>query len=76
MDWGATALTYHSDYVNSKDRNTLMSFADPKFKNKVSIVDNVNDAYALGFLAVGVTDWNKATEEDFKKASAFLRKGA
>ena len=74
MDWGATALTYHSDYVNSKDRNTLMSFADPKFKNKVSIVDNVNDAYALGFLAVGVTDWNKATEEDFKKASAFLRK--
>ena len=73
-DWGATALTYHPDYVKGADRNTLMSFIDPKFKDKVSIVDNVDDAYALGFLAVGVSDWNKATEEDFKKASAFLRK--
>lgn len=72
-DWGATALTYRSDMVSEAEASTLMSFADPKFQGRVSIVDNVDDAYALGFLAVGVTDWNKATDEDFKKASAFLR---
>ena len=37
------------------------------------MVDNVDDAFALGFLAVGVKDWNKATDADFKKAAAFLR---
>ena len=41
---------------------------------EVSLIDNIDDAYALGFLAVGVKDWTKATDEDFKKASDFLRK--
>ena len=74
VDWGATALTYRKDLVSEAEASTLQSFADPKFAGKVSIVDNVDDAYALGFLAIGITDWNKATEEDMKKASAFLRK--
>ena len=73
MDWGATALTYRTDMVSDAEAATLKSFADPKFQGRVSIVDNVDDAYALGFLATGVTDWNKATDEDFKNASAFLR---
>lgn len=72
-DWGATALTYRTDMVSDAEAATLQSFANPKFQGRVSIVDNVDDAYALGFLATGVTDWNKATDEDFKKASAFLR---
>ena len=44
-----------------------------KFKDRVSLVDNVDDAFALGYLAVGVTDWNKASDADFNKAAAFLR---
>jgi len=73
VDWGATALTYRTDLVSDGEAATLQSFADPKFAGRVSIVDNVDDAYALGFLATGVTDWNKATMADLDKASAFLR---
>jgi spermidine/putrescine transport system substrate-binding protein len=73
IDWGATAMTYRTDLVSEDDASTLQSFADPKFAGKVSIPDNVDDAYALGFLATGVTDWNKASDADFKKASDFLR---
>lgn len=74
VDWGSTALTYRTDLVDEADAVTLMSFIDPKFQGKISIPDNVDDAYALGYLANGVTDWNKATDADFKKASDFLRK--
>jgi spermidine/putrescine transport system substrate-binding protein len=39
----------------------------------VSIGDNVDDAYALAYLATGVKDWTQATDEQFKQASDFLR---
>jgi spermidine/putrescine transport system substrate-binding protein len=74
IDWGATAMTYNTDSVSAEDAATLQSFANPKFKGRVSIGDNVDDAYALGFLATGVTDWTKATDAQFKAASEFLRK--
>ncbi|MDT8343576.1 MAG: ABC transporter substrate-binding protein [Thermohalobaculum sp.] len=74
MDWGATGLTSRTDLVPAEDAATLHSFADPKYQGRVSIPDNVDDAYALGFLAVGVKDWTKATEADLAAASDFLRK--
>ena len=73
VDWGATALTYNADEVSAEDASSLYAFADPKFKGRVSLIDNVDDAYALGMLAVGVMDWTKSTEEDFVNASNFLR---
>ena len=63
-----------TDLVTANEAATLQSFADPKFASRVSLVDNVDDAYALGFLATGITDRNKATMDDLDKASAFLRK--
>lgn len=74
IDWGSTVLTYRADAVTAEEAATLQSFADPKFQGRVSIGDNVDDAYALAFLATGVKDWTKATDEDFARASAFLRK--
>lgn len=74
VDWGGTFLTYRADLVDAADILSLQAFADPKFQGRVSIGDNVDDAYALGFLAVGVTDWTKATDEQFQAASEFLRK--
>ncbi|MDH3742907.1 MAG: extracellular solute-binding protein [Hyphomicrobiales bacterium] len=74
IDWGNTALIYRTDLVDEADAATLQSFVDPKFKGKVTIGDNVDDAYALAFLAIGVTDANNVTDEQFKAASAFLRK--
>ena len=73
IDWGATALTYNTDEVSAEEASSLYAFADPKFKGRVSLIDNVDDAYALGMLAVGVKDWTKSNDEDFKKASDFLR---
>lgn len=74
VDWGSTGLTYRTDMVTTEEASTLQSFADPKFQGRVSLPDNVDDAYALGYLANGVRDWNKSTDADFKAASDFLRK--
>ncbi len=74
FEWGNTALTYRTDKVDASQVQSLKAFADPQFQGQVSIGDNVDDAYALAFLATGVHDWTKATDEDFQKASDFLRK--
>lgn len=74
IEWGNTALTYNVDFLSEDEVTSLQVFADPKHAGRISIGDNLYDAYALGFLAVGVTDWNKATDEDFQAASDFLRK--
>lgn len=73
FEWGNTVLTYRSDTVKPEDVTSLKAFADPKFKDRVSIGDNVDDAYALASLAIGVKDWTKLTDDQFKQASDFLR---
>ena len=72
-DWGNTPLTYNSEKVDAKDVQSLKAFADPKFKDRVSIGDNVDDAYALASLAIGLKDWTQMTDAQFQQASAFLR---
>jgi spermidine/putrescine transport system substrate-binding protein len=72
-DWGNTALTFNTDKIDEKDVHSLKAFADPKFAGRVSIGDNVDDAYALASLAIGLKDWTKMTDEQFKQASEFLR---
>ena len=72
-DWGTTAVTYRSDLVDEADVASLQVFVDPKFQGRTSIADNVDDAYALALLAVGITDWTTATMEDVERASAWLR---
>jgi len=73
FDWGNTLLTYRTDKVQPADIQSLQAFADPKFKERISIPDNVDAAYALGLLAVGVRDVQTVTDEQFQAASAFLR---
>jgi spermidine/putrescine transport system substrate-binding protein len=72
-DWGNTLVTYNSEKVDEKDIQSLKAFADPKFKDRVSIGDNVDDAYALASLVIGLKDWTQMTDEQFKQASDFLR---
>ena len=74
LDWGNTALTYRTDRVDATDVRSLQSFINPKFQGQTSIGDNVDDAYALAFLATGVLDWTTATDEQFEVASEWLRK--
>ena len=74
VDWGSTGLTYRTDMVSAAEAGTRASFADPKFAGRISLPDNVDDAYALGYLAIGIRDWNESTDEHFTAASNFLRK--
>ena len=73
MDWGTTALTYRTDMVDVAKMNSLAVFLDPAYSGRIALPDNVDDIYALGYLATGVTDWTKATDADFKIATAWLR---
>ena len=40
---------------------------------RTSIADNVDDAYALALLAIGITDWTTASLDDVNRASDWLR---
>ena len=73
MDWGTTALTYRTDMVDMAKMDSLAVFLDPAYAGRIALPDNVDDIYALGYLANGVTDWTKATDADFEAASAWLR---
>jgi spermidine/putrescine transport system substrate-binding protein len=72
-DWGATAILYNTEEVPAEDVASLNVFLNPAYAQRITIPDNVDDAYALAYLATGVTDWTKATEEQFQAASAWLR---
>lgn len=72
-DWGVTALTYNSEKIKADEVTSLKAFADPKYQGRVSIGDNVDDAYALASLVIGVKDWTTMTDDQFKQASDFLR---
>ncbi len=74
FDWGNVALIFRTDKVQESEVESLHVFADPKFQGRVSIGDNVDDAYALASLAIGIKDWTKMTDEQFVQASDFLRK--
>ncbi len=74
FEWGNTAMTYRTDKVEESEVQSLHAFADPKFEGRVSIGDNVDDAYALASLVIGLTDWSEMTDEQFQEASDFLRK--
>lgn len=73
FEWGNTALTYNTSRVSEHEVQSLRVFADPEFAGRVSIGDNVDDAYALASLVIGLTDWSGMTEAQFEEASAFLR---
>src|SRR5690606_6988907 len=60
-EWGNTLLTYNSETVSPDDIKSLKSLADPKFKDRVSIGDNVDDAYALASLVIGLQDRTQMT---------------
>lgn len=72
-DFGSTAVAYNPDEVPAEDVASLQVFKDPKYAGRMSLPDNVDDAYALAYLATGVTNWTAATDEQFEAASTWLR---
>ena len=53
IDWGSWPI-YNTEKVTAEEASSLQVLANPKFKDRVSLVDNVDDAFALGYLAVGI----------------------
>lgn len=72
-DLGMTGIAYNADELTADDVASLQVFVDPKYAGRVALPDNVEDAYALAYLATGTTDWTQATEDDLAKASDWLR---
>jgi spermidine/putrescine transport system substrate-binding protein len=72
-DFGSTAVAYNADEVPAEDVASLSIFTNPAYAGRLSIPDNVDDAYALAYLATGVTDWSDVTDAEFEAATEWLR---
>ena len=72
-DYGSTAVVYNTETVPAEDAATLEIFTNPAYAGRLSLPDNVDDAFALAYLATGVTDWSDVTDEQFDAAAAWLR---
>ncbi len=72
-DFGSTAIAYNPEKVPAEDVASLNVFKDPKYAGRMTLPDNVDDAYALAYLAIGIDDWSNVTDEQFEAASAWLR---
>lgn len=71
--WGSTAIAYNPEEVPEEDVSTLDVFKDPKYQGRVAIPDNVDDAWALAYLATGVTSWDEVDEAKTEAAAQWLR---
>jgi len=71
--YGTTAIAYNPEEVPEEDVSTLNVFKDPKYAGRVSIPDNVDDAWALAYLATGVTSWEQVDEAATEAAAQWLR---
>jgi spermidine/putrescine transport system substrate-binding protein len=72
-DFGSTAIAYNADEVPAEDVASLQVFKNPKYAGRMTLPDNVDDAYALAYLATGTTNWTNATDAQFEAATAWLR---
>ena len=72
-DFGSTAIAYDAEQVPAEDVASLDVFTNPTYQGRMALPDNVDDAYALAYLATGTTDWTQATDAEFEAASAWLR---
>ncbi|WP_208349401.1 extracellular solute-binding protein [Pseudaestuariivita rosea] len=71
VDYGSTAVAYNTEQIEAV--TTLEIFKDPAYAGRITLPDVAADSYALAYLATGVTDWTKATDDEFEAASAWLR---
>ncbi len=73
FEWGNTGLIYRTDKIG-EDKVSIQLAADPAYKGKIAIPDAASSAYAFAALGAGVKNYANMSDEEFKKASDFLRK--
>jgi spermidine/putrescine transport system substrate-binding protein len=72
-DFGSTAIAYNADEVPAEDVASLDVFHDADYAGRMTLPDNVDDAFALAYLATGVTNWADVTDAEFEAAADWLR---
>jgi spermidine/putrescine transport system substrate-binding protein len=72
-DYGSTAIAYNTDEVPAEDVASLAVFHNPAYAGRMAMPDNVDDAFALAYLATGVTNWQEVTDAEFEAAAEWLR---
>lgn len=72
-DYGSTAVTYNTEDVPDSAVSSLDVFTNPDYAGRLAIPDNVDDAFALAYLATGTTDWSDVTDAQFDAAVDWLR---
>ena len=71
--FGATAIAYNTEEVPAEDVASLNVFKNPKYEQRITLPDNVDDVFALAYAATGVTDVTAVTDAELEAALAWLR---
>ena len=71
--FGSTAVAYNTEQVPTENVSSLDVFLNPEYSQRVTLPDNVDDAFALAYLATGTTNWTSATDAQFEAAAGWLR---
>lgn len=69
--WGIVGFLYNPDEVSEEDVATWSAFENPEFYRKITIKDNVRDAY---FPAMAIINREKLLDEDFVNSSDYKEK--
>jgi spermidine/putrescine transport system substrate-binding protein len=73
FEYGTTRLMYNSQQVPRDHVETLDIFANPEYRGKLALPAFIDDLAAAAFLAQGVTDWSRATDENLEAAIDWLK---
>ncbi|KIC17266.1 ABC transporter substrate-binding protein [Leisingera sp. ANG-DT] len=72
FEWGNTGLIYRTDQID-ESAVSLQLLGDPAYQGKIAIPDAASSAYAMAALATGASSYTDMSDEEFQKASDFLR---
>ena len=72
-DFGSTAIAFNTEEVPAEDVASLDVFLNPKYAGRMTLPDNVDDSFALAYLATGTDNWTNATDDQFEAAAQWLR---
>lgn len=66
IDWGVIVIVYNKEVVFVEDVVSLNVFIDLKYQGCISLFDLVDDVWVLVYLVIGMIDWIKVMDEQFK----------
>ncbi len=75
VDWGRTSITYRTDLVDLQGQEESWEILwDERYKGRLGMLASGGDAWWCGAIYAGVDFHEIATEENFKKVAALMRK--